>query len=266
MQHPCRLTSVLAAALTLVAAPGTRPPQTDFAAQTNYTQAERPHRAIRFIVVHVTEGSYLGTVAWLRDPRAHASANFVVGRDGKVQERVPLHDIAWHAGNRAYHVRSVGIENVRFKNDPAGFTLPEYRASAARSRDRAPVADPDRPASHHRSLQREGLGHVVRSRVQVVVANHVVSPAKVVASSFSDGQTVSGSQHWLVETSGTAARVEFVIDGKAQATATTAPYAYDWDTSLEAAGTHALAVRAIGPDGAVAEQTLTVMVAPPSAG
>ena len=44
-------------------------------------------------------------------PAAHASANFVVGRAGQVKELVPLHDIAWHAGNWAYNLRSVGIEN-----------------------------------------------------------------------------------------------------------------------------------------------------------
>ena len=109
MHHLLRLTLVLTAALALAAGADAQPPQGDLAAQTNYTQARRPQSAIRFIVIHVTEGSYLGTVAWLRDPRAHASANFVVGRDGKVQELVPLHDIAWHAGNWAYNVRSVGI-------------------------------------------------------------------------------------------------------------------------------------------------------------
>ena len=91
-------------------------------------------------------------------------------------------------------------------------------------------------------------------------------PAKIVASSLADGQTVSGVPHWLVETSGNVARVEFVVDGAVRATATAAPYAYDWDTSAEAAGSHSLAVRATGANGAVAEQTLTVTVAPPSGG
>ena len=67
----------------------------------------------------MTEGSFFGTVAWLRDPRAHASANFVVGRDGKVQELVPLHDIAWHAGNWAVNERSIGIENELSDGDIA---------------------------------------------------------------------------------------------------------------------------------------------------
>ena len=106
-------------------------------------------------------------------------------------------------------------------------------------------------------------GRIVRSRVQVRVANGL-QPAKLVADSLVDGQTVSGSQHWLVETSGSVARVEFVVDGVVCGTATAAPYAYDWDTSGETPGPHALVVRAVGQDGGVVQQTLTVAVAPPS--
>src|SRR5689334_24034532 len=101
----------LPVALVCAAMASAAPPQSQLAAQTNYTQAQRPESAIRFIVIHVAEGSFLGTVSWLRDPKAHASANFVVGRSGQVQQLVPLHDIAWHAGNWAYNLRSVGIEN-----------------------------------------------------------------------------------------------------------------------------------------------------------
>ena len=118
------------AALALAGIAAAAPPQSQLAAETNYTKAKRSERAIRFIVIHVSEGSFAGTVAWLRNPHAHSSANFVVGREGEVQQLVPLHDIAWHAGNWAYNVRSVGIENVGFTNDPAGFTLQEYRAAA----------------------------------------------------------------------------------------------------------------------------------------
>jgi hypothetical protein len=46
------------------------------------------------------------------------------------------------------------------------------------------------------------------------------------------------------------------------ATATGAPYFYDWDTSTETPGPHALAVRAVGADGTVLEHALTVTVAP----
>jgi len=475
MRYLRRLTSVLLAALALAAAGAAAPPKSELAALTNYTQAQRKESAIRFIVIHVTEGSFAGTVAWLRDPHAHSSANFVVSREGRVQELVPLHDIAWHAGNWAYNLRSVGIENEGYVDDPTGFPVSEYRATARLAAviarrslipiDRrhiighSEVPDPNDPLQgggidqhtdpgkywrwpffmhlvqrfayperflvhKHVGLEIEastlgdrqvvagavpwrtrvggpvkhvaflidgkvrwtdriapfafaggrlwntvslrngrhslelraygekswtrrrftvriknepftlapvGLkakqkvsgvlpvqalftgapparvllyldgrlishdtappyvfkwdtqgakdgphtltlagrardGRIVRSRLQVVVANGALLAAKIVASSLADGQTVSGAQHWLVETSGAVARVEFLVDDALRSTAATAPYAWDWDPSAEAPGAHQLTARAVGSDGGVAEQRFTVTVAPPTAG
>jgi N-acetyl-anhydromuramyl-L-alanine amidase AmpD len=464
---------VLAVALACAGAAAAQPPSGRLAANTNYTQAQRPVGAIRFIVIHVTQGSFFGTVSWLRDPRAHASANFVVDRDGTVQELVPLHDIAWHAGNWAVNERSIGIENVGYTDDPVGFTGREYRAAAkiaavVARRALIPidrrhiighnqVPDPNDPLqgggidghtdpgrfwrwgyfmklverfaypqrwwrAKHVGLQirsstvyggqvvagrvpwrttvdgpvkrvaflvdgkvrwndhvapfafaggkplsttslRNGRhrlevraygtkswtrrrfairvrnepftlhqvafqprqkvggvlpvraiftgrpsrvallldgreidhdtsvpylfrwdtrrtkdgphtialvgrapdGRVVRSQVTVVVANAAVLP-KIVASSLADGQTVGDLQHWLVQTSGRVDHVEFDVDGVVRATVTAAPYAWDWDTTAETPGPHQLVVKAVGPDGAVAQQQLTVTVAGPSAG
>ncbi|HEY8316442.1 MAG TPA: N-acetylmuramoyl-L-alanine amidase [Gaiellaceae bacterium] len=464
---------VVLCALALTGAAAASPPQNELAAQTNYTRAERPASEIRFIVIHVSEGSFLGTVSWLRDPRAHASANFVVSRTGHVQELVPLHDIAWHAGNWAYNLRSIGIENEGYTDSPAGFTLPEYRASARVAaviarRSLIPidrrhiighyqVPDPNDPLQgggidNHtdpgkywdwtlfmRLVQRfaypqrflrhkhvgleiesstltdrqviagevpwrttvggpvkhvsflvdgklrwtdrvgpyayaggkrlfdtlslsngkhvlevraygakswtrqrftvrvrnepftlapvnlkakqqvsgvvpvqavftgaaparvllyvdgkqidhdtsapyifkwdtrrttDGLhvvtlagrardGRIVRTRVHVNVLNGLTPPT-VLADSLVDGQIVSGVQHWLVETGGSVARVEFVVDGTLRSTVAAAPYAYDWDTGSEAVGSHQLIVRGVGLDGIVSEQTVTVTVAAPT--
>src|SRR4051812_46822093 len=469
-----RTSFVLAAALLCAGIAAAAPPQSRFAALTNYTQAKRSEDAIRFIIIHVSEGSFPGTVTWLRDPKAHASANFVVGRKGQVQQLVPLHDIAWHAGNWAYNVRSVGIENEGFTDDPLGFTNAEYRSAArvaaviARRAlipiDRRhiighyQVPDPNDPlqgggidnhtdpgpywrwpyfmrlverfAYPQRFLRHEHIGleiesstltdrqvlagevpwrttvrgpvrhvsflvdgkvlwtdrvapyafaggkrlfdtlslrngkhrlevraygakswtrqrfvvrvrnepftlapvdlkpkqvvaglvpvqavftglpparvllyldgrqidhdtsapyvfkwdsrrttdglhtitlagrardgRIVRSRIQVRVANAVVQPAKIVADSLVEGQQVSGVQHWLVQTSGSVARVEFVVDGIVRATSTAAPSAYDWDTGAEPPGQHALVVRATGRGGVVAQQSLTVTAAAPT--
>jgi N-acetyl-anhydromuramyl-L-alanine amidase AmpD len=461
---------VLLCALTVAGAAAASPPRGELAAQTNYTQAKRAESAIRFIVVHVSEGSFPGTVAWLRDPKAHSSANFVVGRKGQVQELVPLHDIAWHAGNWAYNVRSVGIENEGTTDDPAGFTMAEYRSSARLAaviarRALIPidrhhiighyqVPDPNDPLQgggidnhtdpgaywkwglfmslvkrfaypqralvhkhvglqidsstlydrqvvagdvpwraqvggpvkhvsflvdgkvrwvdriapfafaggrdldtlglangkhvlelraygakswtrHHFVVRvknepftlatvglkakqkvtgvlpvqalftgvpparvllyldgrlidhdtsapyvfhwdtkraKDGVhtltvagrardGRIVRSRVQVTVENGVTLPPKIAADSLVDGQTVSGLQHWLVQTSGSVAKVEFLVDGAVRATSTAAPYSYDWDTSPETPSAHALVVRLTGADGTVVQQSLTVTVA-----
>jgi N-acetyl-anhydromuramyl-L-alanine amidase AmpD len=462
------------AALVLagVAAAGPRPG--DLASASNYTRAERKPGAIRFIVIHVSEGSFLGTVSWLRNPEAHASANFVVGRDGEVQELVPLHDIAWQAGNWAYNVRPAGIENEGMTGSPSGFTPAEYRASARLAgviarRSAIPidrrhiighsqVPDPNDPLQgggidnhtdpgtywnwrlfmklvrrfaypqhalvhKHVGLQidastltnkqvvagdvpwktkvsgpvhrvaylvdgrvrwtdriapfafaggklfdtfglRNGRhvlevraygakswtrqrftilvrnepftlapvnlqqkqevvgvlpmtalftgvppsrvllyvdrklidhdtsapyvfrwdtrtvkdgrhtltlagrardGRVVRSRVQVVVANDKVQPAKIVSDSLVSGQTVSGEQHWLVSTSGSVTHAVFSVDGLPQVTSTKPPYAYDWNADSYTPGAHQVTVQAFGLGGDVATQTFTVTVAAPSA-
>jgi N-acetyl-anhydromuramyl-L-alanine amidase AmpD len=460
-----------AVALCCASAAVAAPPPGELAAQQNYTQAERPARSIHLIVIHVTQGGFLGTVSWLRDPRAHASANFVVDRNGHVQELVPLHDIAWHAGNWAVNRQSVGIENVGYTDDPTGFTPAEYRATARLAAvvarralmpiDRLhiighyQVPDPNDPTQgggidqhtdpgrywhwgyfmnlverfaypqkwwreHHVGLNIESStiyggqvvagsvpwrtkvggpvkrveflvdgrvrwidhvapfafaggrlwntttlrngrhrlelraygakswtrrrftlhvrnapftlqqvafkprqqvngvvpvraiftgrpalvrllldgraishdmsppylfhwdtrrakdgahtialvgrardGRVVRSSV-VVVVNNAALAAQLVAGSLADGQTVAGVQHWLVQTGGKIDRVEFSVDGVVRSSATTAPYAYDWDTTQETPGTHTLLVRALGADGTVAQQQLTVTVAAPA--
>jgi hypothetical protein len=106
-------------------------------------------------------------------------------------------------------------------------------------------------------------GRIVRTRVHVNVLNGLTPPT-VLADSLVDGQIVSGVQHWLVETGGSVARVEFVVDGTLRSTVAAAPYAYDWDTGSEAVGSHQLIVRAVGLDGIVSEQTVTVTVAAPT--
>jgi N-acetyl-anhydromuramyl-L-alanine amidase AmpD len=236
MQHLLRLTLVLTAALALAAGADAQPPQGDLAAQTNYTQARRPQSAIRFIVIHVTEGSYLGTVAWLRDPRAHASANFVVGRDGKVQELVPLHDIAWHAGNWAYNVRSVGIENVGYTDDPAGFTWPEYRASARLAAviarrslipiDRRHIIGHYQVPNPNDPLQGGGIdshtdpgrfwkwnlfmGLIRRFAYPERFVKHEHVGLQVESSTLYGGQTIAGNVPWRTRVAGPVTRVAFV--------------------------------------------------------
>lgn len=72
------------------------------------------------IVLHDTAGRLdaRSSVAWLCDPRARASAHFVVGRDGGVTQLAPCDRQTWHAGRSCYRGRAgvnrfaVGIEIV----------------------------------------------------------------------------------------------------------------------------------------------------------
>lgn len=100
------------------------------ASAANYTVAHRPSSAIRLVVIHVTESSFLGAIQWFRNPKAQASANYVVSRTGKIDEMVPDSDIAWQAGNWAINRESIGIEHEGWTYRQGSFTDAEYRASA----------------------------------------------------------------------------------------------------------------------------------------
>jgi hypothetical protein len=83
----------------------------------NYTQANRGARGIKYIVIHIAQGSYSGTIDWFQNPRANVSAHYVVGRRGKIAQCVRNEDIAWHAGNWEFNRRSIGIEHAGYGSE-----------------------------------------------------------------------------------------------------------------------------------------------------
>lgn len=72
------------------------------------------------IVLHDTAGRLdaRSSIAWLCDPRARASAHFVVGRDGDVTQLALCDRQTWHAGRSSYRGRAgvnrfaLGVEIV----------------------------------------------------------------------------------------------------------------------------------------------------------
>ncbi|MDP9867810.1 MULTISPECIES: golvesin C-terminal-like domain-containing protein [Streptosporangium] len=106
------------------------------ASSSNYTASSRPSSyAIDRVVIHVTQGSYAGTISWFQNPSASVSAHYVVrSSDGAVTQMVRDKDVAWHAGNWSYNTRSIGIEHEGYVSDASWFTDAMYRASAALTR------------------------------------------------------------------------------------------------------------------------------------
>src|SRR5579884_2669014 len=100
------------------------------AAPSNYSHEHRPASAVHLVVIHVTEGSYDGTLSWFRNPKARAAANYVVGRDGRIAHMVPDDVVAWHAGNGYVNAHSIGVENEGYAGVDGTVTDAEYRASA----------------------------------------------------------------------------------------------------------------------------------------
>ncbi|MFJ2033617.1 N-acetylmuramoyl-L-alanine amidase [Streptosporangium sp. NPDC087985] len=105
------------------------------ASPSNYAVSNRPAGdAIDRIVIHVTQGSYAGTISWFQNPAAQVSAHYVVrSSDGDITQMVREKDRAWHAGN--YNSRSVGIEHEGYVDNASWFTDAMYRASAALTRN-----------------------------------------------------------------------------------------------------------------------------------
>jgi hypothetical protein len=94
----------------------------------NYTQANRGARRIKYLVIHIAQGSYSGTIEWFQNPRANVSAHYVVGRKGKIAQCVHNEDIAWHAGNWRFNRSSIGIEHAGYASQR--WTASKYHSSA----------------------------------------------------------------------------------------------------------------------------------------
>ncbi|TDC94251.1 amidase [Nonomuraea deserti] len=102
----------------------------------NYTASSRESSYnIDRVVIHVTQGSYAGTISWFQNPSANVSAHYVVkSSNGAITQMVRDKDVAWHAGNWSYNTRSIGIEHEGWVDDASWFTDAMYRASAALTR------------------------------------------------------------------------------------------------------------------------------------
>jgi N-acetyl-anhydromuramyl-L-alanine amidase AmpD len=101
------------------------------ASPANYRRADRPYDyAIDRVVVHVTQGSRSRAVKAFQDPGHQAAAHYIVGADGQVTQMIRELDVAFHAGNRAFNERSVGIEHEGFVERASSFTDAMYAASA----------------------------------------------------------------------------------------------------------------------------------------
>ncbi|MET7638419.1 peptidoglycan recognition family protein [Streptomyces sp. NPDC005438] len=97
------------------------------ASEANYTAGRSA--AISQIVIHVTQGSYAGSISWFQNPEAQVSAHYVIrSEDGEVTQMVRDADTAWHA--RDANSSALGIEHEGYVDDPAWFTESMYASSA----------------------------------------------------------------------------------------------------------------------------------------
>ncbi|MGX8908489.1 N-acetylmuramoyl-L-alanine amidase [Streptomyces netropsis] len=102
------------------------------ASSANWRWADRPaDYTVDRVVIHVVQGSYGDALRVFRNPLHEAAAHYVVRKDGHIAQTVRELDVAFHAGNRRFNERSIGIEHEGYVDRPGDFTDAMYRASAA---------------------------------------------------------------------------------------------------------------------------------------
>ncbi|MFD4033557.1 N-acetylmuramoyl-L-alanine amidase [Streptomyces sp. NPDC058637] len=101
------------------------------ASEANWRRADRPEDyGVDRVIVHVTQGSFASAVKVFQDPAHQAATHYIVGQNGRVTQMIRELDVAYHAGNRSYNERSIGIEHEGFVDRPQDFTPEMYAASA----------------------------------------------------------------------------------------------------------------------------------------
>lgn len=113
--------------------PGQYPPLEWYAASGANQMQGRGGGSVKFVLIHVTEGSYWSTLSWFRQANPYsASTQYVIrSSDGHIAQMVSEANTAWHAGNDFYSRNSVGIEHEGFVANPqVWFTEAMYRSSA----------------------------------------------------------------------------------------------------------------------------------------
>lgn len=101
------------------------------ASDYNWRRADRPDDyEIDRVVIHVVQGGYATALRVFKDPAHGAAAHYVVRKDGHIAQMIRELDVAFHAGNRSYNERSIGIEHEGFVDKKSSFTDAMYESSA----------------------------------------------------------------------------------------------------------------------------------------
>jgi N-acetylmuramoyl-L-alanine amidase len=114
-----------------------------------YEKNFNPNRKLepRYVVIHTTTGVNMNsTINWFRSPVSGVSAHLLVGRDGRVVQFVPFHQLAFHCGTSTWEGdTSLNQFAIGIEVDNAGYLvrrngrffkrkdeLPENRVTARR--------------------------------------------------------------------------------------------------------------------------------------
>lgn len=133
---PPRLAATVVAVAVLTApTPQPRRSVRDYPAIASPNVGYRPAwTRIDCVVVHATCAPLWSTVHWFMSPGSRVSAHYIIAKDGRVVQMVPVRLRAWHAGYSRLGSRwdvndfSVGIELVNRDDGRDPYTLAQVRS------------------------------------------------------------------------------------------------------------------------------------------
>lgn len=178
-----------------------RYPSASWHPSPNHGGAMRSHR---FALIHGTYGSWPGCTSWLSNPKAGASAHFVVAKSGHVDQLVDTDTQAWHA--IAANPVAVGIEFETVHGE--ALTDAQVSAGAAllawlHRVHGIPLVVCDDPVAgsgvaYHGLGAAHGLhwGHPACPGAAILAQRPAMVAAAVKAAGSPDATTVSASRGW----------------------------------------------------------------------
>ena len=92
----------------------------------NFTKGRK--QKVEGVIIHCTDGFEPTDLGWLCNPEAKASAEYYIGRDGKIYRLVSEANTAWQAGD--WNGKTIGIEISRRLTQPKRnlYTSVQYAA------------------------------------------------------------------------------------------------------------------------------------------
>ena len=87
----------------------------------NFRTGRRGYRP-EAVVIHIMDGSLIGTDSWFNDPKSSVSAHYGIGRKGEVHQYVKEIDSAFHAGT----VDRPEWKLIKRKGEGGGFINPNF--------------------------------------------------------------------------------------------------------------------------------------------